>query len=146
MKQAILFLFALFIIYTMVLLKEIVNIKSKQNDVRKKPVPIRRGIPINQRTRGETHYKRIGILYHNDIILPLYGRPTYTRSHLWNYFTISNDHVSIEIPLEIQGKDCHSSYGCTEIDDGTQVYIPAYNDTFTVKLYDRTPRYIPFVY
>jgi hypothetical protein len=100
---------------------------------------------VNQNTRGETFYKKIGILFNDRTILPLYGKPTYARSHMWNYYTVSNDHISVHIPVEFQGKDCNSNYGCREIDDDTDVFIPAYGETFKVKLYDQTPRYLPFV-
>ena len=104
-----------------------------------------RTIPINIATRGIEDYRQIGILSsNNDRVLPLYGRRTYNGSNRWNYFTQANDHLALKIPLSSNGRDCDTNTGCDELYDNDVIHISQYNTDFTVKLYDNTPRYIPF--
>lgn len=101
--------------------------------------------PINIRTRGVEDYRQLGILSgKNGKVLPLYGRRTYNGSHRWNYFTQANDHLALKIPLSSNGRDCDSNTGCDELYDNDNLNLPMYNDNFSVKLYDNTPRYIPY--
>ena len=101
---------------------------------------------INIRTRGVENFRQIGTLYNDGTVLPLYGRPTYTSSSKWNYYAVTNDHIHIQVPLEINNVDCMSQNGCKELYEDDQVFIPEFGATFVVKIYDRTPRYIPQVY
>lgn len=101
--------------------------------------------PINIRTRGSEDYRQLGILSgKNGKVLPLYGRRTYVGSNRWNYFTQANDHLALKIPLSKGGRDCDSNTGCDELYDDDNLNLPMYNDEFSVKLYDTTPRYIPY--
>ena len=103
-------------------------------------------VRINQATQGDTHYMQIGILHNaNNVIIPLMGKPTHRRSHMWNYYTLTSQALSIRIPLENEGRSCDSAYGCKELFDGEMVFIPEYQTKFTVKLYDRSPKYIPII-
>ena len=102
-------------------------------------------IPINVATRGIEDYRQVGIVSSNNgKVLPLYGRRTYRGSNRWNYFTQANDHLALKIPLSNNGRECDSSTGCDELYDNDNINIPQYNNDFSVKLYDTTPRYIPF--
>jgi hypothetical protein len=101
---------------------------------------------INIRTRGVENFRQIGTLYNGGKVLPLYGRPTYTSSSKWNYYAVTNDHIHIQVPLEINNVDCMSQNGCKELYEDDKVFIPEFGSTFVVKIYDRTPRYIPHVY
>ena len=102
-------------------------------------------IPINVATRGVEDYRQLGIVSSNNgKVLPLYGRRTYSGSNRWNYFTQANDHLALKIPLTNKGHECDSSTGCDELYDNDNINIPQYNNNFSVKLYDNTPRYIPF--
>ena len=101
--------------------------------------------PINIRTRGVEDYRQLGILSgKNGKVLPLYGRRTYIGSNRWNYFTQANDHLALKIPLSSNNRDCDSHTGCDELYDNDNLNLPMYNDNFSVKLYDNTPRYIPY--
>lgn len=105
----------------------------------------RRAVPINIRTRGYEDYRQIGILSGNDgKVLPLYGRRTYNGSHKWNYFTQANDHLALKIPLSSKGRECDGNTGCDELYDNDSLHLPQYNSDFSIKLYDNSPRYIPY--
>lgn len=120
------------------------------------------GIPINIPSRGPFQsYQQIGSLSKENIIdteklpgnnnetniLPLFGRPTYTGSNRWNYYTSSDKFQSVKLPINIDGRKCTEDLGCNELRDGDMVSIPSYNGKFKVELYDfDKPRYIPYVY
>lgn len=120
------------------------------------------GIPINIPSRGPFQsYQQIGTLSKENIIdteklpgnnnetniLPLFGRPTYTGSNRWNYYTSSDKFQSVKLPINIDGRKCTEDLGCNELRDGDLVSIPSYNGKFKVELYDfDKPRYIPYVY
>ena len=120
------------------------------------------GIPINIPSRGPFQtYQQVGILSKDEIadpdkipgnnndsnILPLFGRPTYSGSNRWNYYTTSDKFQSVKLPINIEGRKCTDDLGCDELRDGDMVTIPSYNGRFRVEIYDfDKPRYIPFVY
>jgi hypothetical protein len=81
-----------------------------------------------------------------DNILPLMGRPLFTRRSLWQYYTISNQHNNVKLPVSVKGKSALSEYGVDEIYSGDTVYIEGYNDAFKVTMYDNdTIRYLPAI-
>jgi hypothetical protein len=120
------------------------------------------GVPINIPSRGPFQaYQQVGILSKENIvdpdkipgnnnesnILPLFGRPTYTGSNRWNYYTTSDKFQSVKLPINIEGRKCTDDLGCNELRDGDMISIPSYNGRFKVEIYDfDKPRYIPFVY
>jgi hypothetical protein len=120
------------------------------------------GVPINIPSRGPFQaYQQVGILSKENIvdpdkipgnnnesnILPLFGRPTYSGSNRWNYYTTSDKFQSVKLPINIDGRKCTDDLGCNELMDGDMVTIPSYNGRFKVEIYDfDKPRYIPFVY
>jgi hypothetical protein len=120
------------------------------------------GIPINIPSRGPFQtYQQVGILSKDEIadpnkipgnnndsnILPLFGRPTYSGSNRWNYYTTSDKFQAVKLPINIEGRKCTDDLGCDELRDGDMVTIPSYNGRFRVEIYDfDKPRYIPFVY
>ena len=120
------------------------------------------GVPINIPSRGPFQaYQQVGILTKENIvdpdklpgnnnesnILPLFGRPTYTGSNRWNYYTSSDKFQSVKLPINIDGRKCTDDLGCNELMDGDMVTIPSYNGRFKVEIYDfDKPRYIPYAY
>lgn len=117
---------------------------QKKQKIQVKPV-LRRILPINVATRGIEDYRHIGILSGNKgKVLPLYGRRTYKGSSKWNYFTRANDHLSLRIPVSRDGYNCEEHIGCKELYNDDTLHVPEYNDNFKIKLYDTTPRYIPY--
>lgn len=114
----------------------------------------RGAVPINISTNVsavDTTYRQLGILTplngaSKDNILPLMGRPLFTRRSLWQYYTISNQHNNVKLPLSVKGKSALSEYGVDEIYSGDTVYIEGYNDAFKVTMYDNdTIRYLPAI-
>jgi hypothetical protein len=120
------------------------------------------GIPINIPSRGPFQaYQQVGILSKEEIanpdkipgnntdtnVLPLFGRPTYSGSNRWNYYTSSDKFQSVKLPINIDNRKCTDDLGCDELRDGDMVSIPSYNGRFRVEIYDfDKPRYIPVVY
>ena len=111
-------------------------------------------IPVNIQTNinaVDTTYRQLGILtplnsVSKDNILPLMGRPLFTRRSLWQYYTISNQHNNVKLPVSVKGKSGLNEYGVDEIYSGDTIYIEGYNDAFKVTMYDTdTIRYLPAI-
>ena len=113
-----------------------------------------RSIPINISTNigaVDTTYRQLGILTplngaNKDNILPLMGRPLYTNRQKYQYYTISNQHNNVKLPVSVKGKSGTNEYGVDQIFNGDTVYIEGYNDAFKVTTYDNdTIKYIPYL-
>lgn len=112
----------------------------------------RNAVPINVSTTAvDTSYRQIGILTplngsSKDNILPLMGRPLFTRRSLWQYYTISNQHNNVKLPVSVKGKSGLNENGVDEIYSGDTVYVEGYNDAFKVTKYENdTIKYLPFL-
>ena len=95
-------------------------------------------LPINIRTQGTLpNYQQVGFLYNisNSIRLPLFGRPDYRGSDIWEYYIKDNtDNNDIKIPLSKNN----------ELYNGDVIDIPSYNGDFIAEIYELDePRYIP---
>ena len=74
------------------------------------------------------------------------GKPLFTRRSLWNYYTISNQHNNVKLPVSVRGKSGLSEYGVDEVFSGDTVYVEGYNDAFKVTIYENSVmKYLPFV-
>ena len=112
-----------------------------------------RGIPVNVQTRGTNMaYQQVGILTRSvnngqDMILPLMGRRLMTGRDKWQYYTISNTgNMNTKLPVSLNGKSCTGEYGCDDINNGDNVYVEGYNDTFRVTMYENSLfNYIPYL-
>lgn len=107
-------------------------------------------VPINIPTRGyDTNYQQVGILQHDDKIIPLYGKPRWTGANRWNYYTNTDGYNTIKLPVyNTQNRNCLDDNGCDEIYDGDKAIIPQYgkDKTFHATIYQLDkPRYIPFM-
>ena len=113
-------------------------------------------VPINVSTNigatpSDTAYRQMGILTplngaSKDNILPLMGRPLFTSRQKFQYYTISNQHNNIKLPISVKGRSGLDEYGVDEVFDGDTVYVEGYNDAFKVTKYDNnTIRYLPFL-
>jgi len=112
----------------------------------------RNSVPINVSTTAvDTSYRQIGILTplngsSKDNILPLMGRPLFTRRSLWQYYTISNQHNNVKLPVSVKGRSGLNENGVDEIYSGDTVYVEGYNDAFKVTKYENdTIKYLPFL-
>ena len=116
------------------------------------PPPIYLGepkqVPINIPTSTvEENYSQVGFITRTngeETILPLYCRYIYRRRDKQQYYTISDKHQSVRLPVMYEGKSCMQEYGCNSLSNGDVVYVEGYNDSFKVTLYEnQTLRYIP---
>jgi hypothetical protein len=112
-----------------------------------------RGIPVNIQTHGTGMiYQLVGILTksygpNGQLIMPLMGRKLMTGREKWQYYTMAtNGNMNTKLPVSVNGKSCTSEYGCDSINNGDNVYVEGYNDTFKVTVYENSGfNYIPFL-
>lgn len=111
-------------------------------------------VPINVSTNVdavETSYRQVGILTplngkSKDNILPLMGRPLFVRRSLWNYYTISNQHNNVKLPISVKGRSALNENGVDQLYSGDTVYIEGANEAYKVTVYDNsTIKYIPVI-
>jgi hypothetical protein len=111
-------------------------------------------VPINVSTNPgavDTVYRQLGILtpLHGSAkknILPLMGRPLFTNRDMWNYYSTSNQHNNIKLPLSKGGRSCTDEYGCDRLYTGDIIHIDGLNEKYKVTIYDNSVmRYLPFV-
>jgi hypothetical protein len=111
-------------------------------------------VPINVSTNVgavDTSYRQLGILAPSngsskDSIIPLMGRPLFTNRDKWQYYTSSNQHNNVKLPVSRSGKSCTNEYGCDRLGNGDTVYIEGANEVYRVTMYDNdTIKYLPFV-
>ena len=115
---------------------------------------IQTAIPINVSTNigaVDTTYRQMGIITplngtSKDNILPLMGRPLFTNRDKWQYYTISNQHNNVKLPISFKGRSALNDYGVDKIFDGDSIYVEGYNEPFRVTVYENdTIKYLPFV-
>ena len=111
---------------------------------------LRGGIPINISTQGcnDAKYRQVGILTRlngkDETILPLMGRPLFTRRDKWNFYTMNDKNNMIKLPITFKGRSCTDEYGCDNMYNGDTVFVEGYNDAFKVTTYDnQIMRYLP---
>ena len=112
-------------------------------------VPVSR-VPINVSTQGtdDSEFRQIGILTpvngNDERILPLMGRPLFTRRDKWNFYTLNDKNNMIKLPVKVNGKSGTSEYGCDNVYNGDVVYVEGYKEAFKVTAYDNNvTRYLP---
>jgi hypothetical protein len=111
-------------------------------------------VPINISTNVgavDTAYRQLGILTptngsSKDSIIPLMGRPLFTNRDKWQYYSTSNQHNNVKLPVSRAGRSCTNEYGCDKLYTGDTVYIEGANETYKVTVYDNdTIKYLPFL-
>lgn len=113
-------------------------------------------VPINVSTNigavpPNTAYRQMGILKplngsSKDNILPLMGRPLFTNRDKWQYYSISNQHNNVKLPILFKGRRALNDYGVDQIFSGDTVYVEGYNEPFRATLYENdTIQYLPFL-
>jgi hypothetical protein len=113
-------------------------------------------VPINVQTNigatpVDTNYRQMGIITPlngtaENNILPLMGRPLFTNRDKWQYYTISNQHNNVKLPISFKGRSALNDNGVDKIYDGDTVYVEGYGEPFKVTVYENdTIRYLPFV-
>ena len=92
-------------------------------------------------------YRQVGILTplngkETNNILPLMGR--HIRRGQWNYYTISNQHNNVKLPISLRGKSALGERGVDEISNGDSVFVEGVFDAYKATVYDNdTLRYMP---
>ena len=93
--------------------------------------------PVQQVIQLPIQYAQIGFLTplsnEKDQILPLMGRRR--NRDYWNYYTLSNQHNNIRLPMTFKGKNTMADYGVQEIDNLAVVLVEGYNTNFKVNMY-----------
>jgi hypothetical protein len=113
-------------------------------------------VPINISTNigavpTTTSYRQMGIITplngtSKDNILPLMGRPLFTNRDKWQYYTISNQHNNVKLPISFKGRSALNDYGVDQIFSGDTIYVEGYNEPFSVTVYENdTIKYLPFI-
>jgi hypothetical protein len=109
-------------------------------------------MPINVSTQGtdDSEFRQVGILTSTagngkeERILPLMGRPLFTRRDKWNFYTLNDKNNMIKLPVRVRGQSGTSEYGCDNVTSGDTVHVEGYNETFKVTAYDNNVmRYLP---
>lgn len=110
-------------------------------------------VAINQATNVgavDVAYRQMGILTPTnqggkDAILPLMGRPLFTSRSKFQYYTVSNQHNNVKLPISVNGRSGMDEYGVDEVFSGDTIYVEGYDDVFKVTKYDNgTMKYLPF--
>jgi hypothetical protein len=111
-------------------------------------------VPINVATNigaVDTNYRQMGIITplngtSKDNILPLMGRPLFTNRDKWQYYTISNQHNNVKLPISFKGRSALNDTGVDQIYNGDTIYVEGYGEPFKVSVYENdTIKYLPFV-
>jgi hypothetical protein len=113
-------------------------------------VPLSTAIPINVSTNigaVDTNYRQVGILTplnSKGKILSLMGRPLFVNRDKWQYYTISDQHNNVKLPVSRAGRSCTNEYGCDKLYNGDTIFVEGYNEAFKVTIYDNdTIKYLP---
>jgi len=108
-------------------------------------------VPINVATSSvNTAYRQVGILTplnetSKDNILPLMGRPLFTSRSKWQYYSISNQHNNVKLPILVKQKNGLNEYGVDEVYAGDTVLVEGTDQTYKVTKYEEsTIQYLPF--
>ena len=111
-------------------------------------------VPINVPTNigaVSATYRQMGILTpfqksSEDKILSLMGRPLFVNRDKWQYYTISNQHNNVKLPIIFKKKNGLNDYGVDQIYNGDIVYVEGYQHSFKATIYENdTIRYLPFL-
>jgi hypothetical protein len=143
-------LFGIVFYYQMKLLNKLeskTNHIPAESNIPKETVRIVNVPVFNKNTQHVDSYRQVGVLHAQGSVLPLLGRRVHSGSTNWNYYTLTNDAMSLRIPLTYNNKMCTDTTGCNELYDNDTVSIPELGATFTVRMYQESPHtYNPYVY
>jgi hypothetical protein len=111
-------------------------------------------VPINISTNigaVDTSYRQLGILAPSNgssknSVIPLMGRPLFTNRDKWQYYTISNQHNNVKLPIIFKKKNGLNDYGVDQIYTGDIVYVEGYKQSFRATIYENdTIRYLSVI-
>jgi hypothetical protein len=117
-----------------------IRLYQKLDSPNPQPQVITKRVPVfNVPTQHVDSYRQIGILHSSGSVLPLLGRRVHNGSTNWHYYTLTNDAMSLRIPLKHKNRMCTDTNGCQELYNGDTVSIPELGASFTIKMYDESP-------
>ncbi len=111
-------------------------------------------VPINVPTNigaVDTSYRQLGILtplngVKKNEVLPLMGRPLFTNRQKFQYYTISNQHNNVKLPIIVKGRSGTSEYGVDELYTGDTIYLEGIEEPYKCNVYENdTIRYLPYL-
>ncbi len=109
-------------------------------------------VPINVATSAvDTAFRQIGILTplnepSKDGVLPLMGRPLFTRRSKWQYYCISNQHNNVKLPVLVKQKSGLDENGVDELYTGDTVLVEGTDKPYKLTKYENsTIQYLPFI-
>lgn len=111
-------------------------------------------VPINVPTNISavvSAYQQMGIAtplngQSENNILPIMGRPLFINRNKWQYYTISNQHNNVKLPIQVKGRNALTEYGVDQLFTGDTVLVEGYNSPFQVTIYENdTMRYLPVI-
>jgi hypothetical protein len=111
-------------------------------------------VPVNVPTNIgslDVGYRQYGILKPirgptKDSILPLMGRPVNTSRQKFQYYTISNQHNNVKLPIIVRGRSGTTEYGVDELFSGERVLVEGDKMPYEVRVYENDSiRYIPYI-
>lgn len=93
--------------------------------------------PFNIPTQGlPENYQSMGVIKTEDgKLLPLYGRRSISSRERYNYYTRTDTYNPVQVPINMQGRDCQDQVGCPELYDGDKVKLAALNNQGEVTIY-----------
>lgn len=68
--------------------------------------------------------------------IALMGKPLYSNRDKWQYYSMSDQHNSIKLPLLVKGKSALSEYGCDKLYSDDTIVVDGLKDTYKVTLYE----------
>ena len=83
----------------------------------------------------QSQWHQYGMLTSGQTVLPLMGRSVPRNRDKYQYYTISNQHNNIRMPIMVQGKNGLDEYGVKELNTGDSVLVSGIGEVYTVTLY-----------
>ena len=69
-------------------------------------------------------------------VLPLYGRELDARRGKWNYYTRTDGHNPVQVPVRVKNRVCDDDrVGCDELYNDDSVHIPALGRSMKASIY-----------
>jgi hypothetical protein len=72
-------------------------------------------------------------------VLPLYGRELDARRGKWNYYTRTDGHNPVQVPVRVRNRVCDDdTVGCDELFSDDSVHVPVLGRSFNATVYKKS--------